>query len=85
MTTSLIANILALKTPYNEVFVDNDSYTSAEIERCKNAGLPIEVWGASTGSGVDTAAGMLALDPYISGVTCNTLNAEFVIFENTFE
>lgn len=67
ITSTMINTIQALKTDDNEVFLDADnSYaTDSGCELCADAALPLEVWT------VDNAATILAMNPYITGVTSN--------------
>ena len=60
-----------------EVFVDADYMflTRRQINNCKNIGMPLEVWT------VNSASRIARLDPYISGVTSDYLNAQAVYDE----
>ena len=53
------------------------SYSESECRLCEENGLPLEVW---TLDGIDQ---ILALDPYISGVTSNCLIAEDILAKTT--
>lgn len=75
VTSEDIAKASALKTPDNEVFIDSGSSTSEEVELCKNAGLPLEVYT------INTVDNILALDGYISGVTSDVYSANLVYYD----
>ncbi len=68
-------NIEALKgisTAENQVFMDCNYFfmTSMQINNCKNADVPLEVWTLNKEKQVAN------VDPYISGVTSDWINAE---------
>lgn len=65
ITSSTIAEAVALKTGENEVFMDvNYTYiTDSKISSCAANDLPVEVWT------VNQASVIKGLHPYISGVT----------------
>lgn len=64
-----------LDVPESEVFINSGSTTSAEVELCKAAGLQLERWV------VDDASVMASIDPYVSGISSNTLNTPIVLAE----
>lgn len=67
-----------LKTDENEVFIDS-KYTlvnSKRVKMCMDAGIPIEVWT------IDTEKEIVALDPYVNGITSDNLIAGKVLCEN---
>lgn len=70
-----------LKTDSNEVFLDvlNTILSDTMIENCLNNSMPVEVWT------VDTEEEILALNPYVSGVTSNTLKASEVLYRHVIE
>ena len=73
-----IVNTL-LRTGKNEVFFDA-WYTHATdevVDLCVKNNIPLEVWCC------DTVESILSLNPYVSGVSSNWLNAEKVFIENT--
>ena len=72
-----IARAQTLKTSSNEVIIDSGSSAASEINACKQAGFPLEVWT------VNTKNAILALDDYISGVTSDSVNAEYVLYEKS--
>lgn len=78
VTIKNILSAMELRTGKNEVFIDS-YYLSAQpsaVAMCMEQFLPLEVWT------VDTESDILALDPYVSGVTSNTLIAGKVLAEN---
>lgn len=67
-----------LRTGENDVFFDT-WYTHATddvVQLCIDNNIPLEVWCC------DTEEAILALNPYVSGVSSNWLNAEKVFKEN---
>lgn len=72
-----ISRATALRTGENEVFLDSSSYTSAAIELCLAAHLPLEVWT------INNETTIQGLDDYISGVTSNDQNAGFIKLEKS--
>jgi glycerophosphoryl diester phosphodiesterase len=66
-----INEALALKTNDNEVFIDCNisNVTDALINDVITAGLPLEAWT------IDRSTQLIAMNPYISGVTSNCLIA----------
>lgn len=82
LNAAAISAAQSLLTGTNEVFIDSRTYTSTAVQMCKNAGLPMETWGICYD---DTEIAIIALDPYISGVTSNKLDAGKVLFENAIE
>ena len=67
-----------LQTPENSVFI-NCTYQNATEEAvllCAAADIPLEVWTVNDESTV------LELDPYISGVTSNCLQADILLYNN---
>lgn len=79
ITDAKITTALGLKTDYNEVFVDANTYTSANVSKCLNAGLPLEVWT------IDSEDTIIALDKYITGVTSNETIAGKVLYDNVMD
>lgn len=76
-----IASALTLRTGQNEVFVDvNFARVSySDIALCVAEKLPVEVWT------VNNASTILGLNPYISGVTSDSLIAATVLYERALE
>lgn len=70
----------ALQTGENEVFFDSSYYDSAiTSEYCdlfRSEGIHIEAWT------VNSASDMLALNPYVSGITSDNLIAGKVLYDN---
>lgn len=78
VTEDAITKATALKTGKNEVFIDADNLYLKEdgIQRCIDAGLPLEIWT------VNTTAKITGMNPYVSGVTSDSLIAGKVLYEN---
>lgn len=68
---------VSLKTDTNEVFIDagSSSVTAETAELCISNDLPLEVWTVNIESAV------LSLDPYVTGVTSDSVNASRVLYE----
>ena len=68
----------SLKTDGNEVFIDADykSVNQKTVELCLNANIPIEVWT------IDTPEEIVALNPYVTGITSDNLIAGQVLCEH---
>ena len=73
-TDTDIATAQTLKTNNNEVFINSGTRTAEAVQRCITAELPMEVYT------LDVANQITALDPYITGVTSNILNAGKVLY-----
>ena len=71
---SYITKAKKLKTSENTVFVDSDDTSASAIALCKAASLPMELWV------VDDASTVKNMDPYITGITSNTLIADKVLY-----
>lgn len=72
-----ITNAVALRTGYNESFIDSSVYGSTVISACEEAHLPLEVWT------IDGKTTIQGLNDYISGVTSNDKNAGFIKLEKS--
>lgn len=68
-----------LQSGYNEVFVDcsHGNATEAAVHLCMDDDIPLEVWT------VNSESALLALDPYVSGVTSDSLIAGSLFYENS--
>lgn len=77
ISSTSITTATGLKTGTNEVFIDANyaNLTTALITLAVNADIPLEVWT------VDTEAEITALDPYISGITSDSLIAGTVLYK----
>lgn len=73
-----VDNIGALKTDNNTIIINmqTDGVTEELIEKCKQYDIELEVWT------VNSSATILALDPFISGVTSDSLNAAVILYNN---
>ena len=74
ITDEAITNALNLKSVGNLLAMDASSHTDAEVNKCIAAGIPLEVWT------VNTEASILALQPYITGVTSDSMIAGKVLY-----
>lgn len=73
-TPSLPRTAQTYKTDYNEVFLDSN--VKSRASDCKTAGIGYEVWTLGSASDV------LALDPYVTGVTTNgTIKAGQILYD----
>lgn len=70
---------LNLRTDENDVFISSSSLTDASVNLCKDAGIPYEVWT------IDSASTVLSLNPYITGVTSDNINAASLLFNTAIE
>ena len=75
--STVISNLMAIKTSNNYVFVDAkiNNINDTVIGLCVEAGLPVETWTVDTQSTVEN------LNPYISGLTTNLLLANVIQYE----
>lgn len=74
LTESNITTANNLKTSDNEVFIDTNDLSDSAVALCVNNNLPMEVWT------VDSADTILTMNPYITGVTSNSLIAGKVLY-----
>ena len=81
ITSTVISQAKALRIYGNEVFISARlaDLTSDKITTCINEGFALEVWT------VDNAADIIALDPYITGVTSNDLIAAYILYMANIE
>lgn len=75
ITDTQINTAKKLKTGSNEVFMDSNSYSNADITKCINAELPLEIWTIDDANTIKNAHG------YVSGVTSNVYRAAEVLYE----
>lgn len=75
ITDSAIQIASEMKTSENEVIIDSKTYTSAEVSKCKSAGLPLEIWTINDVNTIQT------MDAYISGVISDSLMAGKVLYD----
>lgn len=76
--STVITNALSLKTSDNEVIVSSSTYTDTEINLCKNADLPMEVWS------LWSVQQLKDINSYITGFTMNSLIAGYELY-NAFK
>lgn len=79
VTSANIATAQSLQTGSNEVFMDTNTNTSAGATLCRQAGLPMEIWT------INSADTILSMDPYITGVTSDSLIAGKILYEANIE
>lgn len=74
-SNTYLATLQSLKTDNNEVFLDvlYSIVSDSMLNTCMENGFEMEVWT------VDTESDILALNPYITGVTSNALHANSVM------
>lgn len=77
-TANDITTCKSLLTGKNEVFCDPPATTVTDeiCDMFREENIPLEVWT------IDSEDAVLALNPYISAVTSNTLHAGRVLYEN---
>lgn len=74
--SKIVNDTLALRNGTNKVFLDLYSKVySSYISACKSNALPIEIWTVNGKSNIKS------IDGYVSGVTSDNTNAEFVLYE----
>lgn len=76
VTGEVITTAQGLKTSTNEVFIDSSGRTDTESEMCLAAKLPHEVWT------IDSEAVIKELNPYVTGVTSNSMIAGEVLYKS---
>lgn len=76
VTQGVVSNATALQNSTNEVFIDASAgaLTAAAVELCAAADIPVEVWT------VNSETTIQALNPYVSGVTSDSLIAGAVLY-----
>ena len=73
-----VATAKALRSGKNEVFIDS-KYTKVNkktVKMCMDEEIPLEVWT------IDSEEEIVALDPYVNGITSDNLIAGKVLCEN---
>ena len=73
--STVISTAQGLLSGSNEVFIDASVYTDSVCNLCRNAGLPLEVWT------VDSESAITSMNPYVSGITSNSLIAGKVLLQ----
>ena len=75
ITIAFINDCGELKTKYNEVFMNSSfsAVNASTVKMCKDADLPLEVWT------VNTIKDLLNLDPYVTGLASDWINASYVL------
>lgn len=72
---NVISEVSSLRSGTNRVFLNSSSFSEEEIQLCRDAGIPLEVWT------IDAAYKIVELDSYISGVTSNSQRADQILAE----
>ncbi len=72
---SVINEICWLRSGKNEVFLDSNYYNGWVVDECRKAKLPLEIWT------VNKEEQMASVDPYISGVTSDSLRYGQYLYE----
>lgn len=72
----VIAETKNLQNGQNEVFIDSHTYTELEVELCRLANIPLEVWT------INSETKCIELPPYVSGVTSDFLCVDDILYEN---
>lgn len=77
VTSTTITTATGLKTSDNEVFMDVNygNITTAKVQLCINANLPLEAWT------VNTKSAITGLDYYVTGVTSDSMIASKVLYD----
>lgn len=78
VSENVITKAIELKTETNEVFINAavSNVTTDTVELCMSADLPLEVWTCNSADYINTT-----LDPYVSGVTSDSIHAGKSLFE----
>lgn len=76
LSSNALSTAQGLKTANNEVFLDTNAYTTETLQACIDANMPVEMWYGDT-----TESNIKSLDPYITGVTNNSLLSGNIIFD----
>lgn len=81
VTSSLITTAQGLQTEKNEVFIDCDAYyvNSDACSLCQDGGIPLEIWT------VNNVSGILNMNPYITGVTSDSIIAGKILYNANIE
>ena len=74
VTSEVIETARSLKGTENEVFIDSSSYTVEECDLCRNSNFPMEIWT------IDNENTILNMNPYITGVTSDSLKADLILY-----
>lgn len=75
LSSGNITTAQGLQTSSNEVFIDTSAVTDEAATLCINGGLPMEVWT------VDSVSTIQSMNPYITGVTSNSLIAGQILYD----
>lgn len=80
-SSTYITTLQSLKTDDNIVFLDTlySIVDDSIVNTCMDNGFPVEAWT------IDTEEELLALHPYVSGVTSNKLKASDVLYRHAIK
>ena len=76
VNSTVISTAQSLQTGSNEVFIDSSIYNDSACALCQAADIPLEVWT------VDTESTITGMNPYVSGITSNSLIAGKVLYQS---
>lgn len=78
VTDDVIAEVLALSTDKNEVFLalKSTQINDSAVQKCMNANLSIETWT------VNEETEVLNMNPYVSGIISDGLNGGRILYES---
>lgn len=79
LNASHITTAQGLMTGTNDVYLSSNSTSEESVNLCKNAKIPYEVWT------IDSASTVLGLNPYITGVTSNSIIASVLLYNKALE
>ena len=80
VTQAVVTAASELKNDVNEVFIDacwSDNIDESQAEMCRNANIPLELWGLNTESAV------LGSNHYVSGFTTDSVIAGITFYKST--
>lgn len=74
-----VNSLASLKTNFNTIIINmlTSGLSTACIEKCKETRIELETWN------VNDVAVIRNLDPFVSGVTSDSLNASMILYEDT--
>lgn len=75
LSSTTINTARNLRTGENEVFLDCSYSTVTDVSECVDADIPVEVWT------VNSAGAIKNLNPYVSGVTSDSLVAGKILYD----
>lgn len=79
VTSEVITVAQSLKNDSNEVYIGTSDYSDTAVNLCCDANIPMEVWT------INEADVIRSLNPYITGVTSDFLNAGRILYDASME